>query len=63
MTRATGGQETMAMATTMEPMLGEKIATSTIGEHEARHGLEEFGEAHDRIVDHARRHSRRPRPA
>ena len=28
-TRATGGQETMAMAATIEPRLGEKIATST----------------------------------
>src|SRR5471032_668809 len=29
MTRATGGQETMAMAATIEAMLGEKIATRT----------------------------------
>ena len=29
-TRVTGGQETIAIAATIEPRLGEKIATSTI---------------------------------
>ena len=43
------------MATTMEVMEGWKIATSNDGECETRHALEEFGEAHQDVIDDARR--------
>ena len=51
--RATGGQETMAMAAMIETMLRREDRDQHDREDEARDGLEELGEAHQQVVDEA----------
>ena len=57
-TRATGGQETMAMTEDDAGEAGSEDGDDDDGEDEARDGLEQLGEAHGGVVDPAAAGSR-----